>query len=156
MKRLSVLGLVFLTLTGCATGYSSMNALNGGYADTQLTKDTFLVSFRGNDMTAPERTRDFAMLRSAELVLQHGYPYFMVLDMDTKSNSTSYVMPTGNISTVSIGGYTSTNYTVPTAFSSTMFKSELKVKGFTAQTAPKDALQATQVITNIKGKYKLK
>lgn len=156
MKKIICLSLCAI-LAGCATGYGKMSIWNeGGYADTQLTKDTFLVSFRGNDMTAPERTRDLAMLRSAEIMLENGYPYFVLLDMNTSSNSSSFTMPTANATTVSYAGYTSTNYQLPMTINTRVHNSELKVRGFVQQNAPHDALEAKKVIDNIKAKYKIK
>jgi hypothetical protein len=52
----------------------------GGYADEQLNENTFRVSFLGNLPTTPERASDFALLRAAELALEHGYSYCVIAD----------------------------------------------------------------------------
>ena len=45
-------------------------------------EDVFLVGFRWSRFTPPERIRDFLMLRAAEVALDHGAPYFMVLGQE--------------------------------------------------------------------------
>ncbi len=79
MKQLVItacfLGMLF---QGCATSYQSVG-FAGGYSETRLDKNVFKVSFAGNGYTGRERATDFAFLRSAELALQHGYKYFVVI-----------------------------------------------------------------------------
>ena len=94
--------LIFVVLAvlmfGCATSYQS-KGLMGGYSETQLAPDTFKVSFGGNGYTSGERAQDFTLLRAAELTLQNGYNYFVVIN---ESNTKS-------ISTHTTGGYASTS-----------------------------------------------
>lgn len=42
-------------------------------------KNVFMVTFYGNEDTPRERVNDFALLRSADLALVHGYYYFVIL-----------------------------------------------------------------------------
>jgi hypothetical protein len=64
---------------GCATGYKP-SGFGGGYSETMYAPDVFLVHFDGNEHTSPERSRDFGLLRAADLTVQHGYRYFLFSD----------------------------------------------------------------------------
>jgi hypothetical protein len=66
-------------LTACATSYQS-NGLMGGYSEKQLKENVFEVKFGGNGLTTRQRATDFALLRSAELTLERGYNYFVIID----------------------------------------------------------------------------
>jgi hypothetical protein len=63
----------------CATGYGSRGVMFG-YSDTQVGENTFRVSFEGNGLTPLAKVSDFALLRSAEVTLDHGYPYFVIVN----------------------------------------------------------------------------
>lgn len=153
MKKLASLALC-LILAGCATGYSS-HGLNGGYDSVMLAQDTFLVGFRGNDLTSATKVRDFAMLRSAELALEKGYPYFVVLDMGTQSDTMTVPMSSANITTTTYGNYSQTTYNPAQMGNFTSYNTKIKIKGFTKDTAPSNALKAVDVIQDLRSKYKL-
>ena len=68
-----------LLLFGCATTYQSDGA-TGGYSETQLDENVFVVHFSGNGFTKKARAADFALLRSSELTLEHGYKYFVIIE----------------------------------------------------------------------------
>jgi hypothetical protein len=70
---------VLLLFSGCATSYHPIG-LTGGYSDKQLAPDTFQVIFSGNGYTSDDRARDFALLRVADLVSQHGFICFAIVD----------------------------------------------------------------------------
>lgn len=76
----------------CATPYQG-KGFRGGFSETQLSENVFRVYFRGNGYTRQERAEDFTLLRSAELSMEHGYPYFVIVDED------SVVATTGTINT---------------------------------------------------------
>ena len=105
--KLSSLFLLII-LTGCATGYQS-TGLTGGYSSTQLDENVFRVFFRGNGATDMERATDFTLLRSAELAIENGFKYFIIIDehqdekistitTPTTVNTNSYANTTGVIS----------------------------------------------------------
>jgi len=58
-----------------------------GYADQQIDKVRFRVTFQGNSVTAGETVEDFRVLRSAQIAAQAGYPYFMFDPRDTKAKT---------------------------------------------------------------------
>lgn len=80
-------------LTGCATTYQPQGA-SGGYSSSQLDENVFQVTFNGNGYTDRGRANDFALLRSAELALENGYGYFVIVDAQHYSNNSSYTTPT--------------------------------------------------------------
>ena len=46
----------------------------------QLRHDVFHVSFDGNGFTSKSRAADIMMLRNAEITLENGYRYFVIVD----------------------------------------------------------------------------
>ena len=100
MKSTAILVTVamVLALTGCAAQYGQAGAFTGGHDETQLAPDMYRVAFAGNDSTGMQRVADFALLRSAEIALEHGYPYFEVIESkqwtDSKTISTPGVSST--------------------------------------------------------------
>jgi uncharacterized protein YceK len=117
MKALPIVFVAVLLLFGCATTYQHQG-LTGGYTDTQLGENLFRVTFRGNGYTRPERAADLALLRCAELALQHGFQYFVVIDAASYSKQETYTTPTQTTTTGSAsvvgnsiyGSSTSTTY----------------------------------------------
>lgn len=89
MKKISVLLLLMLSVIyGCQTPYQQKGFFTNGYSETRLDHNIFKVTFNGNESTSEERVYDFALLRSAELTLKHGYNYFVIVD--SKKNNTFY------------------------------------------------------------------
>ena len=95
---------VFL-MSGCATGYHG-SGFTGGYSETQLAEDVFRVSFRGNGFTSSERAADFTLLRSAELVQEHGYSYFVIVDESESVSRSTYTTPTNTTGSATVTGNT--------------------------------------------------
>lgn len=116
MKKLSLLLFTFALLQGCATSYHK-SSFNGGYSETQLGENIFRVSFSGNGYTGGERVADFVLLRSAELALENGYAFFVVIDEKDVSSSYTYTTPTTSNTSASVyryGNYTNGNATTTT------------------------------------------
>ena len=78
MKIIATLSIVLL-LGGCATTYQPQG-LSGGFSETQIDTNVFTVTFKGNGYTGQDKANDFTLLRSAELTLEHGFKYFVVVD----------------------------------------------------------------------------
>src|ERR1700753_3173424 len=93
LRPFSLASGVVLALSACATAYQR-NGLTGGFSDTQLAENVFQVNFNGNGYTSFERASDFALLRSAELVAEHGYPFFVIVDARTDASQSAYKTPT--------------------------------------------------------------
>ena len=66
-------------LAGCATAYHRGSLHETGYTDLQLAKNLYQVRFRGAMLTPYAQVADFALLRSAELTLENGYHYFLLV-----------------------------------------------------------------------------
>jgi hypothetical protein len=78
MRLFFILFALIIFPTGCATRYQP-EGFTGGYSESQLGDNIFQVSFRGNSYTGQEITTDFTLLRSAELTLQNGFRYFVIV-----------------------------------------------------------------------------
>jgi hypothetical protein len=83
MKKLLIVAMLGIleVLVGCATGYQQVG-WNGGYSETLVQNDTFIIDFDGNEFTSPARARDFALLRAADFALEKGYAYFQILEKE--------------------------------------------------------------------------
>jgi hypothetical protein len=62
-----------------ATKYQPLSR-SGGFDETALTPTVFRVTFVGNGFTDSPRAVNYALLRSAEVTLRHGYRYFVIVD----------------------------------------------------------------------------
>lgn len=96
MRRVSLLVLIFLS--ACATPYQK-SGLAGGFSETRLDENVFRVSFRANAYSRGERAEDFALLRCAELALEHGYSHFALVDSKSSSETSVHTTPTTTYTT---------------------------------------------------------
>jgi hypothetical protein len=106
MKILTAI-LITLILQGCATPYSSQGFM-GGFTESRLDSNVFIVNFKGNGFTSSEKAKDYTLLRSAELALEHGYSYFVVTD-SLSYNSNVYMHTPTTVNT-SASAYGNRNY----------------------------------------------
>ncbi len=103
-------------LSGCATTYQKQS-FTGGYSETQLGENIFQVSFKGNRYTSRERVSDFTLLRSAEIAIENGFRYFVVVDSEKYSKIGTLTTPT--ISQTTGSAYVSGNYVQGSATTTT-------------------------------------
>lgn len=96
-------------LAGCATSYQAQS-FSGGFSETQLDKNVFRVTFKGNGYTQSERAEDFALLRSAELTLKHGFTHFAIIDGRQSNDYGVMTTPTQSYTTGSVTSYGNTAY----------------------------------------------
>lgn len=108
MKCIAALS-VLLALAGCATNYQAQS-FSGGFSETQLDKNVFKVTFKGNGYTQSERAEDFALLRSAELTLKHGFSHFAIVDGRQSADYGVMTTPTQSYTTGSVTAYGNTAY----------------------------------------------
>lgn len=148
---------------GCATAYQK-TGFSGGYSDSLLQDDIYQVSFRGNGYTSRERANDFALLRSAEVTINMGFNYFIILNGSEYTHQSSYTTPMSSQTQGSAyvsGNYASyhgtTNYyggqtyliNKPTAqFTIQTFKEKPSI-------TEKMYFDAQQIYTNLRKKYNL-
>jgi hypothetical protein len=104
MNRFGAFFLAVLS-AACATAYQPRD-FSGGYSDTQLGENVFQVSFNGNAKTSPERASDFALLRSAEIAVVHGFPFFVLVNGENGSQVSSYTTPTTTTGSATVVGST--------------------------------------------------
>lgn len=109
MTRLTVLLSLAASLIGCATQYQAQG-LSGGYSETQLGENIFRVSFRGNGYTRGERAADFALLRSAEVTIENGFRYFVIVESGKDASVSAFSTPTQSYTTGSAYAYGSSAY----------------------------------------------
>jgi hypothetical protein len=103
MKKIIIITLA-VYVAGCATAYQKQGA-TGGYTSTQLDANVFQVTFKGNGFTAKDRASDFALLRSAELALENGYEYFIIIDAQQYSKNSTFTTPTTSTTNINANTY---------------------------------------------------
>ncbi len=97
-------GLAMLALAACATPYQpSSTWSDGGFTDREVLPGVFLVRFVGNEVTAPERTADFALLRAAEICLQRGQGFMRFGGLETERVQSGYVAGTASAIAIPTG-----------------------------------------------------
>lgn len=73
----ALLGLGALALGACAMPSDHHAAdMRGGYSETQVDRNAFRVTYKGNVSQSQGETNDLALLRSAEVAQSHGYAFF--------------------------------------------------------------------------------
>jgi len=87
MARTLPVLLVMLLLAACSTPQPSFYAPrdgSDGYAEEELGKGLFRVTFPGNAVTSRDRAEDYVLYRAAELTLEMGAERFAVHDRLTE------------------------------------------------------------------------
>tara|TARA_B100000795_G_C22551071_1_gene342529 strand:- start:194 stop:667 length:474 start_codon:yes stop_codon:yes gene_type:complete len=113
MLTSSIILLAVVSIGGCATEYQK-SGFSGGFSEVQLAENRFRVSFMGNGFIGAEKVRNYALLRSAELCLEKGYKYFVIIDENNSiKNSTIDTPVTANTS----GSIYGNSYNSNTTFS---------------------------------------
>lgn len=95
MKRRTpawLFGLGALALAGCATPYQAMG-FSGGYSEVQLDRNTFRVEFQGNGYTQRQTIETYLLYRCAELTVEAGFDYFIILGSGTEARQETYTTP---------------------------------------------------------------
>jgi len=80
-------------LTACATTYQP-KGLMGGYSEIQLGENIFKISFHGNGYTSAERAVDLCLLRSADVTLNAGFKYFVIVESGQTAKVGAFTTPT--------------------------------------------------------------
>lgn len=162
MKTILLTALLMSLAIGCATAYKK-NGFMGGYSETKLDENIWVVSFRGNGYTKAERATDFALLRCAELALQNDYEYFTVVEANSDIEQSSYTTPTRETTTGSaytVGGYTYGSSTTTTTGGQTYIIAKPSASNtivcFKEKPEETFTYNAKFVFESIKDKYNLK
>ena len=64
-----------------------------GYTDRQVEQNRFMVSFAGNSSTPRDTVERYLLFRAAEITLQDGGDYFVMVNRDTDLQSRTYTTP---------------------------------------------------------------
>ena len=89
--RISLIALsAACLLVGCATAYQP-EGVSGGYTDQARGGNTVQISFRANGLTTPETLHSFLLRRCAEVTLQNGYSYFVVVHTEAPNQESNNV-----------------------------------------------------------------
>jgi hypothetical protein len=91
MKIFLIIFLILLE-AGCATPYQS-RGLTGGYSDQQIDENTFNVEYQGNGYTRRQKVEMALLRRCAELTLEHGFDYFIIIDKDSDTKQATVTTP---------------------------------------------------------------
>ena len=86
MQVKAFVAILFIGLLSACTPYQQ-NSFLGGYDELMLDENVYRVTFRGNKYTSMERATDFTLLRCAELTLENGMNYFVLLDSQAREKS---------------------------------------------------------------------
>lgn len=74
----SVVLLVLLLLSGC-TAYHSRGVLGDGYSEENLGHDRWRVTYAVNLLTSRQRIDTLLLFRCAEMTVEKGFSYFLVV-----------------------------------------------------------------------------
>jgi len=88
--------LATLALGACASSpqyVAADDAGDFGHYSTKLADNRYRVVYNGNKRIDLNKTKDFALLRAAELTLQEGYSWFEVVDRATTTKEKSFREP---------------------------------------------------------------
>ncbi|MBT8445458.1 MAG: hypothetical protein KJO13_11975 [Gammaproteobacteria bacterium] len=91
ITRIAVIA-VFASLGACASSpsYVAADGANDyGHHSRKIAENRYRVNFNGNRNTSYEETRDYALLRAAELTLAEGNDWFQVVDRESQTTETN-------------------------------------------------------------------
>src|SRR4051812_37490310 len=161
--RLLMLGALLL-LAACATRYGDMG-VSGGVEFTQLDNDIYKIHAAGNGYSEPSRTRDFILLKAAELANEGGYTHFLILSSSDWSKEGMIATPgtftsTTNGSANGFGGYysgsayTTGSYMPPSTTKISKPRSDAVVKLLKNPPPEANAINASMVYNSLSARYK--
>lgn len=85
------IGVITLSLMGWTFTFAENKSSDHTIDETKLSKNSYHLNFRGNKNSSTQRAIDFTLLRSAELTLENGYAYFVVIVSENRTrNSLDY------------------------------------------------------------------
>lgn len=95
IRHIALAAIAAAGLAACATSTPYQPAADGrgyGFSEQKIEENRYRITFRGNSSTTREMVENALLYRAAELTVQNGYNYFIVVENDTeekKSYSTS-------------------------------------------------------------------
>ncbi|MGS2719700.1 CC0125/CC1285 family lipoprotein [Paraglaciecola aestuariivivens] len=84
MKSFSLICILMLTISGCASKPDFREAKNGsaGYSEQKITDDRYRVQFKSYSHNVADAS-DYALLRAAQLTQAQGFDWFVVTSKET-------------------------------------------------------------------------
>ncbi len=76
-------------LAACTTATPYGPASQGGgygFSDQRIEQNRYRITFRGNSSTSRETVENALLYRAAELTVQRGFDYFLVVENDTEAD----------------------------------------------------------------------
>ena len=105
MKHILLSAAACFCMTGCASTAGSFGPAYGsdlGYRNTQLQQDRFRVSYTSRD---PYESKDFALLRAAQIADNEGYSHFKVIQGDIYDNGPNPIAANVGVALGGGGGF---------------------------------------------------
>ncbi|PCI52570.1 MAG: hypothetical protein COB36_14855 [Alphaproteobacteria bacterium] len=102
MKK-TILGIVLLSLTACATSYEA------GTESQQYADDVHRISMRGNHFSDQSEAQEYALLKAAEVTMDSGYRYFVITNAQDKTKTRHYTSPETTDSSTYSSAYGTSN-----------------------------------------------
>ena len=103
MKKIIILSLLFAGMSACATapqGFGPAYGSDFGFRNTKLQQDRFRISYTSRDLY---ESRDFALLRAAQIADIEGYSHFKIINGETFDNGPNALI--GSRVGVGVGGF---------------------------------------------------
>jgi len=160
MRQAIALLVVTILVSGCATGYHRQG-FTGGYTDMKLQDDIFKIGFRGNAYCGSNKAENLALLRCAEVTLNNGYKYFVIIEGKSGVETSLYTTPaTAQTYGTSYGGVYQGTTTVSGGQTYTYHKpgASYTIKCFKEKPENTSTIvyDAEQIKNNIKARYNLR
>lgn len=89
MIRAAFLSLAaVLSVAACATStpYQPADRSGYGFSEQRIEETKYRITFRGNSSTSRETVENSLLYRAAELTVEKGYDYFVMIESDTEAN----------------------------------------------------------------------
>ena len=80
----------FMLLAACASTTPYGPATQGGgygFSDQRIESNRYRITFRGNSLTPRETVENSLLYRAAELTVDQGFDYFVVIENETDANT---------------------------------------------------------------------
>lgn len=111
MRQSVIVAAACVMLAACATLYQTpyqKRGLTGGYTETQLDQNVYLVDFAFNLYLSADQAIEFNLLRCAELTLQNGFGYFAIVDAKKGASYSTTTIHSGSTIVMAKPSWTNT------------------------------------------------
>ena len=87
-RKIALAVVAAASLAACVTSTPYQPAAKGGgygFSEQRIEADRYRITFRGNSSTTREMVENSLLYRAAELTVQDGFDYFIVVERDTEA-----------------------------------------------------------------------